>query len=106
MKVMLLMWSDGSYAGGDADEDYAAWMEYEKTLRDDGVFAGAGQFAETDEVRATTTTISTPPADPPRPAAGLSGYYLVDVADADAAEDYARRAPLYGYVEVRPIAEY
>ena len=24
MKVMLLMWSDGSYACGDADEDYAA----------------------------------------------------------------------------------
>jgi len=106
MKVMLVMWSDGSYDGGDAEEDYAAWMRYEQALRGDGVMSDSGQFAEVEDARAVVTSISRHPDAEPEPSRALSGYYLLDVADLDAATDYARRAPLYGTVEVRPIVEY
>ncbi|WP_156459117.1 YciI family protein [Microbacterium sp. Leaf151] len=106
MKVMLVMWSDGSYEGGDAEEDYAAWMRYEESLRTDGVLSDTGQFAEVEHARAVVTSISRHPDAEPQPSPALSGYYLLDVADLDAAADYARRAPLYGTVEVRPIVEY
>lgn len=106
MKVMLVMWSDGSYDGGDAEEDYAAWMRYERELRADGVLGDSGQFAEVEHARSVVTSISRHPDAAPQPSRALSGYYLLDVADLDAAADYARRAPLYGTVEVRPIVEY
>jgi len=100
------MWSDGSYDGGDAEGDYAAWMRYEQALRADGVMSESGQFAEVEDARAVVTSISRHPDAEPEPSRALSGYYLLDVADLDAATDYARRAPLYGTVEVRPIVEY
>lgn len=106
MKVMLVMWSDGSYDGGDAAEDYAAWMRYEQALRADGVLSDTGQFAEAANARAVVTSISRHPDAEPQPSPALSGYYVLEVADLDAAADYARRAPLYGTVEVRPIVEY
>lgn len=105
MKVMLVMWSDGSYGGGGAD-DYEAWADYEQMLRTDGVLSGSGQFADPEDARAIVTSISRSPDATPEPSAALSGYYLLDVADLDAAEAYARRAPLYGTVEVRPLVEY
>ena len=46
-----------------------------------------GPFAETKEV--------------------LGGYYMIDVADLDAATEWAAKVPLadYGSVEIRPIVE-
>ncbi|WP_295835274.1 YciI family protein [uncultured Microbacterium sp.] len=106
MKVMLVMWSDGSYEGGDAEEDFAAWMRYEDSLRADGVMLDSGRFAEVDGARAVVTAISRAPDAEPQPSRALSGYYVLEVDDADAATAYARRAPLYGTVEVRPLVEY
>lgn len=106
MKVMLVMWSDGTYEGGGAEEDYAAWMRYEESLRADGVMVGSGQFGEVDDARVVVTAISRHPDAAPQPSRALSGYYMLEVGDLDAAADYARRAPLYGTVEVRPLVEY
>lgn len=109
MKVMLMMWSDGSYAGGDSEEDYAAWADYEATLRDDGVFVASGQFADAGGVLSVTTDLTSPDAAAGRttPArSGLVGYYLLDCPSHDDAVRAARRAPLYGSVEVRELAEY
>ncbi|BFM24957.1 hypothetical protein QE430_000651 [Microbacterium testaceum] len=106
MKVMLVMWSDGTYEGGDADEDYAAWMRYEESLRADGVMLQSGQFAEVEDARVVVTSISRHPDAEPQPSRALSGYYLLEVGDLDAATEYARQAPLYGTVEVRPLVEY
>lgn len=106
MKVMLIMWSDGSYEGGGDADDYAAWADYEQTLRTDGALSDSGHFAEPAEGRMIVTAISRHPDAEPRPSASLSGYYLLEVGDLAAAEEYARRAPLYGTVEVRPLVEY
>ncbi|MFJ4036992.1 YciI family protein [Microbacterium sp. NPDC090007] len=106
MKVMLVMWSDETYEGGDADEDFAAWMRYEQSLRVDGVIVESGRFAEVEHSRAVVTSISRIPDAEPRPSRTLSGYYLLEVGDLDAATEYARQAPLYGTVELRPLLEY
>lgn len=105
VKVMLIMWSDGSYAGG-GDADGRAWAEYEQTLRADGVLSSSGHFAEPSDAGVIVTAISRHPDAEPQPTAALSGYHLLEVADRAAAEEYARRAPLYGTVEVRPLVEY
>ncbi|MDQ1082411.1 MULTISPECIES: YciI family protein [Microbacterium] len=106
MKVMLVMWSDGSYEGGDAEEDYAAWARFEESLRADGVVTDTGRFGPAGDARATVTSITRHPDVAPQPSEALSGYYLLEVADLDAAAEYARRAPLYGTVEIRPLVEY
>ncbi|GLK16788.1 YciI family protein [Herbiconiux flava] len=108
MKVMLMMWSDGSYAGGGSAEDYAAWADYGASLRDDGIFVASGQFAEAGGGVSITTDPSTPdgPAGTTPARAGLVGYYLLDCSSHDEAVRAARRAPLYGSVEVRELAKY
>ncbi|GMM96153.1 YciI family protein [Microbacterium luteum] len=109
MKAMLLMRSDGSYTEGEQAADYAAWAEYEESLKRDGVFLASGQF-DSEAARAIRTELSSTSRDdrtenPPIDAAGtLVGYYMVECTDRDEAARYARRAPLYGFVEVHPIS--
>ncbi len=106
MKVILVMWSDGTYDGGDAEEDYAAWVRYEESLRADGVMVQSGRFTDVEDARVVVTSISRHPDAEPQPSSALSGYYLLEVDDLGAATEYARQAPLYGTVEVRPLVEY
>jgi hypothetical protein len=110
MKVMLLMWSDGSYSGAGTAEDYAAWGDYESGLRADGVYVAAGQFHEGAAGRVVPTALASPDhgaARPPEPGdTVLSGYYLLECASLDDAVEYGRRAPLYGSVEVRQLVEF
>ena len=75
-------------------------------LEADGVLSSSGHFAEPSDAGVIVTAISRHPDAEPQPTAALSGYYLLEVADRAAAEEYARRAPLYGTVEVRPLVEY
>ena len=93
-------------AAGGGDADGRAWAEYEQTLRADGVLSSSGHFAEPSDAGVIVTAISRHPDAEPQPTAALSGYYLLEVADRTAAEEYARRAPLYGTVEVRPLVEH
>ena len=56
-------------------------------VRDGKTLSTDGPFAETKEI--------------------LGGYYIIDVADLDAATEWATKVPLapYGSVEIRPILE-
>jgi hypothetical protein len=109
VKVMLVMWSDGSYTGNSA-EDYRAWTDYESGLRADGVYADAGQFRDTESGRVVITRLAGggSEAGPVVPSGGstLSGYYLLDCDSLEDATEYARRAPLYGSVEIRQLVEF
>jgi len=111
VKFMLLMWSDGSYAGGDAAEDYAAWADYETSLKADGVCVESGQFADVSDALSVETDLTASNGEGGAPShssttgrSGLVGYYLLECADRDAAVRHARRAPLYGSVDVRELA--
>ncbi|PPG40951.1 hypothetical protein C5C30_09095 [Rathayibacter sp. AY2B5] len=113
MKIMLVMRSDGSYAGGDAPEDYAAWADYDASLKADGVLVDSGRFADAsgDVSVETDLTVAGRESGTPAPSraeerSALVGYYLLDCPTRDDAVRYARRAPLYGSVEVHEQAQY
>lgn len=113
MKVMLLMWSDGSYAGGGTADDYAAWADYQTLLQGEGVFIESGQFADAGEILSVKTALTLPDgkAGTTTPLstsenAALVGYYLLDCPSRADAVRFARSAPLYGSVEIRELAEY
>ena len=82
MAVSEEMEKAGAYVGGDALQG----PDTATTLR--GGTVTDGPFAETKEI--------------------LIGYYLVDVADLDAATGWAEKLPVaeYGSVEIRPIREF
>jgi hypothetical protein len=98
--------------GGPSPEELQAemprWFEYTEQLRAAGAMV-AGEALEpvatarTVRVRDGERRVSAGPAE-----AGpevLTGFYVIDVADGAAAEDWAARIPSvpYGSVEVRPI---
>jgi hypothetical protein len=112
MQVMLMMWSEGRYDGG-SDEDWAAWADYDTATREAGVRVDAGQLHEPDEGRLVRTDLDADggsAAAAPAPGADggrhLTGWYLLEVGDLDEAERWARRAPLYGDVELRQVAQF
>lgn len=90
-------------------EGMRAFDDYAKALDDAGVLASA----EVLQPAAATTTVTLaggelvvqdgPFADAKEK---LGGVVVIDVADLDAALDWAERAPSaqYGHVEVRPVA--
>lgn len=105
MEVMRVMCSDGSYECRDAEEDVAARMRSQGSPRADGALLDSDRVAEVDGPRAVVTAISRGPDAEPQPSRALSGWYLLEVADADATTAHARQAPLCGTVEVRPLLE-
>ncbi|WP_299053552.1 YciI family protein [uncultured Nocardioides sp.] len=114
MKFLLLFWTEpvpegGQYAEGLGTEaDYRAWTEFEARLKADGTYVDSGDLeppAGDRHVRpdlAADRDVPAPTADGPV----VSGYYVVEVADADAARAVAASVPLYGTVEVRPVVDY
>jgi hypothetical protein len=114
MKYALLL-----YAAPDADRHdhgpaddrvFSDWVAYTQAMKDAGVVLGAEQLRPVD----TATTVRWQ-GDGPLLTDGpfietkehLLGFYLVDVADVDAALDWAARMPFmrFGKVEVRPVVE-
>jgi hypothetical protein len=98
--------------GGPPPEELQAemprWFEYTEALRSSGAMV-AGEALEpvatarTVRVRDGERRVSAGPAE--ATAEVLTGYYVLDVPDVAAAEDWAARIPSapYGSVEVRPI---
>jgi hypothetical protein len=90
-------------------EGMRAFQEYARALDDSGVLASAEVLQRSDLT--TTVTLASgelvvqdgPFADTKEQ---LGGSFVIDVADLDAAIDWARRAPSvsWGHVEIRPIA--
>lgn len=86
----------------------AAYMAYTEALKKAGAHVGSNRLRFTDT--ATTVRVvdgKTQVLDGPYPDSKeqLGGYYLIDVADMDAALSWAARCPgaSHGVIEVRPI---
>jgi hypothetical protein len=109
-QYMLLIYAPAE--GGPTPEELEAqtprWYEYTEALDEAGALVAgealeAAAEARTLRVRSGARHISEGPA-----AEGgdvLGGYYVIDVPDWEAAEEWAARIPSapYGAVEIRPI---
>ena len=116
MQYMILIYEpEDGYAGAAGEATLMEVVARHTALAEDlearGVLQGGGGLQETS----TATTIVTKDGrqtlhDGPfaETREHLGGYYLVDVADLDAALEIARRVPVIdgGKVEVRPLADY
>ena len=111
MKYMLLIYADEAKILNDKTREqrvspaYAAYME---AMQKAGVIVGGDRLqptASATTVRARNgkpQVLDGPYADSKEQ---LAGYYMVDVADLDAAISWASRCPgaSHGSVEVRPL---
>ena len=109
-QYMLLIYAPTE--GGPSPEEMQAemprWFEYTEALRGAGaIVAGEAlepsEAARTVRLRSGERQVTTGPFA--ATAESLTGFYVIDVADIAAAEEWAARIPSapYGSVEVRPI---
>ena len=109
-QYMLLIYAPAE--GGPSPEEMQAelprWFAYTDALRDAGALVhgdalDAAHGARTLRVRSGARQVSDGPVTDS--AHVLGGYYVIDVPDLAAAEDWAERIPSapYGAVEIRPI---
>ncbi len=114
MRYMFLLYSapDAGPAEGspEAAAEMQEWFAYTQSMAEAGVLVGGEPLHPVST--ATTLTIkdgATVTTDGPfaETKEVLGGYYIVDVADLDAALGWGAKAPIarYGSVEVRPIAD-
>jgi hypothetical protein len=112
MQYLLAIYGDERAAKNTPSEQTTeiinAYMAYTKALQDAKVLVASNRLKPTSA--ATTVRITdgqTKVLDGPfaETKEQLGGYYLIDVADLDAALTWAKRCPgtRYGSVEVRPI---
>jgi hypothetical protein len=110
-QYMLLIYSPAE--GGPSPDELAAetpkWMAYTESLRESGAMIAGDALQRTDtattvRVRDGETIVTDGPFADTKET--LGGYYLIDVADLDAALEWAAKIPNvpYGSVEVRPVA--
>lgn len=112
MNYMLLLYSAPESRPADGSPEAAAemtkWMSYTSDLADAGALVAGDplypvEAATSVRVRdGKTTTTDGPFAETKET---LGGYYIIDVADLDAAITWAAKVPnvSYGTVEIRPI---
>jgi hypothetical protein len=109
----MLMWADADAASGD-ESDLQAWVDFDEQVRSAGAFVLNGALAPAaTEARLIRTGIAghrledaverRPFADGERQ---IQAFYIMDLPDMDAAEEWANRLPTYGYVEVRELLQY
>lgn len=112
MQYMLLIYGDEKKMAGAAREDVgrmlAAYQAYTEAMMTAGILVRGDRLRPTAD--ATTVSIQgdeTKVLDGPyaETREQLGGYYLIDVADLDAALSWAVRCPgaAHGRIEVRPI---
>ena len=116
MKYLLTLFGDESQWGERTPEQQAesmkAWDDYTNAVTDAGVYLGG----EGLQPSATATTVRIPESGDPIVSDGpfaetkeqLGGFYLLDVKDTAAAEEWAAKIPgaQWGCVEVRPVMDY
>ncbi len=111
--LLLLHAEEAGFARMTPDQQQqgmAAYMAYTDALQKAGVFKGSNRLqpvANSTTVRVVdgkTQVLDGPYADSKEQ---LGGYFLIEVADLDAALSWAARCPgaSHGIVEVRPIWE-
>jgi hypothetical protein len=115
MQYLLMLYADEAgwtnMSKSEQEKGMAAYMAYGEALNAAGVYKGSNRLQPVS----TATTVRTangkaqvldgPYVDSKEQ---LGGYYLIDVADLDAALSWAARCPCsgHGVVEVRPICTY
>jgi hypothetical protein len=87
------------------------WMAFDQAVRDAGVLvheAGLWPASTARTVRVRDGRAETSDGGVTTSGPVLAGYYVLDVADADVATEWAQRVPTvtYGAVEVRPVVEF
>lgn len=112
MQYLLMLYSEeGGWARlskKEQEDGVAAFTAYTEALRKADVYVGSNRLAPTSTstrvkmVNGKSQVLDGPYAESKEQ---LAGYYLIDVADLDAALGWAARCPgaTYGTVEVRPI---
>ena len=112
MKYMLLIYADPNADAPPAPADgaYEDWVVASNSLREDGVLLGGDGLQPVDSAttvrhRGGERLLTDGPFAETKE--HLLGFYLVDVADIDAALDYAGRMPniTSASIEVRPVME-
>ncbi len=115
MKYMLLIYGDPQcepvYGTPEFEAMMAGFAALSARMRQDGVLlSGDGlQGVETaTSVRVRGGKVETMDGPFAETKEHLGGYYVIDVADLDAALRYAQAVPpaTYGTVEVRPLMDY
>lgn len=109
-QYMLLIYSptDSSPSPEQLEAEMPKWFAYTTELQQSGALVAGdalepAETATTVRVRDGETLISDGPFAETKEA--LGGYYLIDVADLDAALAWAAKIPNVGYgsIEVRPV---
>jgi hypothetical protein len=112
MQYLLALYADESNFARMTPEQqqqgYAAYMAYTQALKDAGAHVSSNRLRPSSTATTLRTTegkikvLDGPFAESREQ---LAGYYVIDVADLDAAMTWAARCPgaLHGVVEVRAI---
>jgi len=112
MEFLLILYADSAQfekmSPSQASEALTAYGAYTGALQSAGVLRGSNRLrpvtaATTVRVKSGKTEVLNGPYAETREQ--LGGYYLIDVADLDAALAWAARCPgaSHGVVEVRPV---
>ena len=113
MQYMLIITLDENAPGpeegtAEYDADRQSWIDYSRDLLQSGALvSGASLQATTTattvrQAGGASTIVDGPFAESKEQ---LAGYYLIEVADLDAALEWAKKMPLGdGSVEVRPVS--
>lgn len=113
MQYMLIITRDESApapAPGEAgfDEGIQAWGAYTRELLHSGALLSGASLQPTDAATTVRLSDGATPVILDGPFAEtkeqLAGYYLIEVRDLDAAIEWAKKVPVQGSVEVRPVA--
>lgn len=115
MKYMLLIYNDPAlepaYGTPEFQEMMAGFFSLNERMNADGVLRGGEglQGVETaTSVRVKSGKVETMDGPFAETREHLGGYYVIEVADLDAALTYAAMVPSahFGTVEVRPLMDY
>ena len=112
MQYLVMIYEDAAAfakrTSPDAPKLFAAFGAYSQALRDAGVFVGgnplqAPHTATTVRLRDGKRQVQDGPIADTKEQ--LGGYYLIEVANLDAALEWGARCPAasYGSIEVRPL---
>ncbi len=115
MKYMLLIYNDPArepaYGTPDFDEMMSGFFAANEKMKADGVLVdgeGLQDIETATTLRIKSGKVETMDGPFAETREHLGGYYVVDVADLDAALKYAALIPSahYGSIEVRPLMDY
>ena len=112
MKYMLLIYGnpekEPQFNTPEFGEMLAGYEAASEKMEKDGVFLGGDGLKEVDSascLRIVSGKVETMDGPFAETREYLGGYYLIDVADLDAAFEYAKLIPHanYGTIEIRPV---